>query len=154
MTDPDQLRRLYRDVVIEHSRNPHNFRRIDSPSASADGHNPLCGDRITVYLRTSNGDVDDAAFEAVGCAISLASASMLTDMVAGHTRAEASAITRDVLDMLESRAEPADLGPINALCGVRAYPSRVRCATLPWRTLQAALAGKTGGVVSTEREET
>ncbi len=153
MPESEQLRELYRTAVLEHSRNPHNFRRIDGPHLHAEGHNPLCGDKITVYLRLDHGTVDDVAFEATGCAISLASASMLTDMVAGYTAADAMALSADVQAMLDGRSvAQRDFGELDALAGVRAYPSRVRCATLPWRTLEAALTGA-GQTVTTEPKD-
>lgn len=153
MTGNAQLHQLYRDTVLRHSRSPHNFRRIEGPHACAEGHNPLCGDKVTVYLHLDQELIDDVAFEADGCAISLASASMLTDMVTGQTAADAMALTNDVQAMLEGGNVPQrDFGEMNALSGVRAYPSRVRCATLPWRTLQAALTG-TARTVTTESKE-
>ena len=153
MTDMEQLRQLYRDTVLKHSRSPRNFRRIEAPQACADGHNPLCGDKITVYLHLDHETIDDATFEATGCAISLASASMLTDMVAGQTAAAAMALANDVQIMLAGKSVPqCDFGELNALSGVRAYPSRVRCAALPWRTLEAALTG-TGRTATTEPKE-
>lgn len=151
MTTDAQLSRLYQDIVLRHSRNPHNQRRIEAAQAHADGHNPLCGDRITVYLQLEHGHIREAAFEAVGCAISLASASMLTDAITGCSTAEALNLAGEVEARLAGQPATRDLGEIEALSGVRAYPARVRCATLPWRTLQAALTGA-AQTVSTEAE--
>ncbi len=142
--------RLYRDRVLEHSRNPRNFRRIGQPDASAEGHNPLCGDKVSVYLQFDDNRIRDAAFEATGCAISIASASMMTEAVRGQPAAAARAAIRDAEATFAGGCDtpPGDLA---ALAAVREYPSRVRCALLPWRTLAAALAGD-AIKVSTEQE--
>ena len=145
------LRDLYRQTVLDHSRHPRNFRRIEGANREATGHNPLCGDKVSVYLRVADEHIADAAFEATGCAICLASASLMTGLVAGL---DVSAALRDV-DEFNSRfaagaataEDPAD--PLGALATVRDYPSRIRCATLPWETLRAALSGG-GAIISTE----
>lgn len=149
MSDTEALRRLYRDTVLQHSREPRNLHRMEQADRCADGHNPLCGDRITLYLRMPDETITDAAFEATGCAISLASASMLTEAVKHHTRTDALTLSRDVQSMLEGRTSGQSFGDLDALSGVSAYPTRVRCAALPWRTLQAALDGR-HDTVSTE----
>lgn len=145
------LRDLYRQTVLDHSRHPRNFRRIEDASGEATGHNPLCGDKVSVYLQVEGGHIADVAFEATGCAICLASASLMTGQVAGAAVATA---LRDI-DEFKARfapgaagaADPADA--LGALATVREYPSRIRCATLPWETLRAALAGSST-TVSTE----
>lgn len=144
----EQLNPLYRDIVLDHSRNPRNFRRLEPADASAEGHNALCGDKITVYLRLADDRLADVAYEASGCAISLASASLMSEATRGRSRADALAAAGDFLAALApgSRREPA--GDLAALGGVRAYPSRVRCATLPWQTLKAALDGGTRTVTT------
>jgi nitrogen fixation NifU-like protein len=136
---PD-LAGLYRTTVLEHSRHPRNFRRSPGANRQATGHNPLCGDKLSLYLELGDDEViRDAAFEATGCAISLASASMLTDQVRGRSAAGALQLAASVAGMFADPPGPAPPGDVAALAGVRDYPSRVRCATLPWRTLEAAL---------------
>jgi nitrogen fixation NifU-like protein len=148
---PD-LRALYRERVLEHSRAPHNFRRLEHPDRLATGHNALCGDKLTMYVRLAGDRVGEVAFEATGCAISLASASLLTDIVPGRTVAEARAAVAGVMAALapggNPPALPAGCEDMAALGGVRDYPSRVRCATLAWKTLDAALAGDAAPVTT------
>lgn len=146
------LRDLYRDVIIDHNRKPRNFGRLDSADATADGHNPLCGDRLTMQVRLAGDRLQDVRFEGSGCAISVASASLLTEAVKGRTRAEVDALFHDVHDMLtreDSTVDPATLGKLAALQGVRGFPARVKCATLCWHTLNAALQ-HSGATVTTE----
>jgi nitrogen fixation NifU-like protein len=145
------LRNLYRQIVLEHSRQPHNCRRLEAPDRQATGHNPLCGDKISLSLRLRGDRIDEVAFEGSGCAICIASASMLTDAVQGRTTTAATGLADDFDGMF---AHPPGAGPggdLAALAGVRSYPSRIRCATLPWRTLAAALRSE-AGAVSTESE--
>ena len=150
MTGNDDLSRLYRDTVLDHSRNPRNFRRIESAQCHATGHNPLCGDKVTLYVDLEDDDrIRDAAFEATGCAISVDSASMLTELVRNRRLGEVRDLIRDVCAMFTDHPVNPPPGDLAALAGVRAYPSRVRCATLPWRTLEAALQGSPAAV-STE----
>ncbi len=152
MTEQRELNGLYRGTVLDHNRNPRNFRRIPSANRQATGHNPLCGDKVTVYLQMeTDGRISDAAFEAIGCAISLASASMLTERIRGTKLADARHLIDDVDAMFAGRTRERDIGDLAALAGVRDYPSRVRCATLPWRTLEAALRVD-GATISTEKE--
>ena len=152
MTDEADLQALYRQTVLDHCRHPRNFRRIEAPDRQAEGHNPLCGDKVTIYLRLAGDTVADVAFEATGCAISLASASMLTDMIRGKRVPDVDAAIDEVGALFAPGGEPSKRvreSDIGALSGVRAYPSRIRCATLAWRTLEAALhAG--AGTVTTE----
>lgn len=146
------LRDLYRDVIIDHNRKPRNFGRLDPADAMADGHNPLCGDRLTMHVRLAGDRLQDVSFEGSGCAISVASASLLTEAVKGRTRAEVDALFHDVHDMLtreDSTVDPATLGKLAALQGVRGFPARVKCATLCWHTLNAALQ-HSGATVTTE----
>ncbi|GGB39524.1 iron-sulfur cluster assembly scaffold protein [Tistrella bauzanensis] len=153
----DDLRLLYQQVILDHNRNPHHAGRLDPADATAHGHNPLCGDEVTVDLRMDGDRVAAIAFKGRGCAISTASASMMTDAVLGRSRDEiASLFTRfrDLVTGTDPRAldDPeveAVLGVLAALGGVREFPSRVKCATLPWHTLARALGGGGGGV-STE----
>ncbi len=145
----DRLQQLYREVILEHSRRPRNFRRLHAPARCADGINQLCGDRLRLCVNGDGARIDEAAFEGAGCAISIASASLLTEAVAGRTCDDALALA-DRLEQALSGTAPEDLGALEALCGVRAFPTRIRCATLAWRALRAALHGETRPV-STER---
>lgn len=142
---------LYRDVIVDHNRNPRNFRKIPPPCRQAEGLNPLCGDKLQVYLRMDEHDkIEDVAFEGSGCAISVASASLMTEALQGRTRADAEQLFERVHGMLTG-SEEADLdaiGKLAALAGVRDYPTRVKCASLCWHTVHSALGE--GGIVSTE----
>jgi nitrogen fixation NifU-like protein len=136
-----ELNDLYRDVILDHNRQPRNFGGLDPADASVEGFNPMCGDRLTVRLRLDDGKISDIRFEGQGCAISTASASMMTEAVKGRTRAEALRLFDRVHQLLtDEAAPPADeLGKLAALSGVRAYPARVKCASLCWHTLASAL---------------
>ncbi len=145
------LKELYRDVILDHNRNPRNFGRLDPADAHADGHNPLCGDRLTVSLRLNGDRIDDVRFEGKGCAISTASASMMTEAVKGKSRGAVAELFGKVHSTLtqQDAAEDPGLGKLAALTGVREFPARVKCATLCWHTLNAALERGTA-TVSTE----
>ncbi len=144
-----QLTDLYREVILDHNRHPRNRGRLDPHDGEARGHNPLCGDRLTLTLRRDGERVEDLRFEGNGCAISMASASLMTEAVKGRTRAEVDALFQRVHALLtEQGASAADLGKLAALSGVREYPARVKCASLCWHTLNAAL--ERGDTVSTE----
>lgn len=136
-----ELDELYRDVILDHNRKPRNFGVLEPADASVEGFNPMCGDRLTVRLRFDDGRIGDIRFEGQGCAISTASASLMTEAVKGRTRAEALKLFDRVHELLtDDAAPPADeLGKLAALSGVREYPSRVKCASLCWHTLAAAL---------------
>ncbi len=146
---------LYRDVIVDHNRAPRNFRRLAPADREAQGFNALCGDKLTVYARLDGERLAEVAFEGSGCAISVASASLMSERVKGLTLAEARALHGEVHDLLTGRGDAADparlerLGKVAALAGVREYPSRVKCATLAWHTLLAALDGSSAPV-STE----
>jgi nitrogen fixation NifU-like protein len=144
------LKELYRDVILDHNRAPRNFGRLSPADAHADGHNPLCGDRLSLFLRMNGDRIEDVRFEGKGCAISTASASLMTEAVKGKSRAAAEELYQHVHELLtKSNAAPtADIGKLAALSGVREFPARVKCATLCWHTLQAALNGS--AAVSTE----
>ncbi len=138
-----ELRELYQQVLLDHNRAPRNFRKLDDADRSAQGHNPLCGDQITVYLKVEDGVIRDVAFQGSGCAISKAAASMMTAAVKGKPAAEAEALFERFHRLL-TRPEagaPDDVGKLAVFAGVREFPIRVKCATLPWHTLHAALAG-------------
>ncbi|GAC1329110.1 MAG: SUF system NifU family Fe-S cluster assembly protein [Steroidobacteraceae bacterium] len=136
-----ELNDLYRDVILDHNRRPRNFGGLEAADASVEGFNPMCGDRLTVRLRLEDDKISDIRFEGEGCAISTASASMMTEAVKGRTREEALRLFNRVHELLTDDAAPPaeELGKLAALSGVRAYPARVKCASLCWHTLAAAL---------------
>jgi nitrogen fixation NifU-like protein len=146
------LEDLYQQVILDHSRSPRNFRVLDA-GRRAEGVNPLCGDHLTVYLRVDEGVIADASFQGVGCAISTASASLMTERVKGRTVADAVALFERFQQMIaappDSPPDPDQLGTLVALAGVRQFPSRVRCASLSWHALEAALESR-DEVLSTE----
>ena len=144
-----ELQDLYQEVILDHNRRPRNFRVIEDGS-SAEGFNPLCGDRITVYLKVENGTIKDVSFQGAGCAISKASASLMTESVKGKSIEEATALFERFQRMITGSADPTEsLGKLTVLAGVRQFPVRVKCATLAWHTLRSAVDAP-GGVVSTE----
>jgi nitrogen fixation NifU-like protein len=138
------LRELYQDVILEHSKAPRNYRELRSASHHAEGYNPLCGDHFTVYLHMEGGKIHDVSFQGSGCAISKASASMMTQAIKGKSREEAAAIFERFHQLVTGHgtAENEVLGKLAAFAGVCEFPVRVKCATLAWHTLQAALEGK------------
>ena len=144
------LKDLYQDLIIDHNRSPRNFRKLAGATHQAEGFNPLCGDKLTVYLVMDDGRIADIGFEGTGCAISVASASLMTEGVKGRKQTEAHELFGRVHAMLTGAGgDDAALGKLAALGGVRAYPTRVKCATLCWHTLNAALEQSTAAV-STE----
>jgi nitrogen fixation protein NifU and related proteins len=137
-----ELRELYQEVIIDHGRRPRNFGHLAEANRSAEGFNPLCGDRLTLYLRIEDGVIRVARFEGAGCAISTASASLMTEALRGKTEAEARALMDGFHALVTGgEAATADLGKLAVLGGVREFPTRIKCATLAWHTLRAALAG-------------
>jgi nitrogen fixation protein NifU and related proteins len=150
-----ELRELYQQVILDHNRKPRNFRALESANRTADGYNPLCGDQIRLYLNVEDGVIKDAAFQGKGCAISKASASMMTAGVIGKRVDEAQALFQRVHAMLTSDAAShgdatgEGVGKLAVFAGVREFPSRIKCAVLPWHTLRAALSG-TAEPVTTE----
>jgi nitrogen fixation NifU-like protein len=137
------LRELYQEVILDHNKRPRNFRMIESPTRVAKGHNPLCGDRLTVYLNIDGDRIADVAFEGSGCAISKASASLMTEAVKGKTVAEAEALFQRFHNLVTSPPdEPVStngLGKLAVFAGVREYPVRVKCASLAWHTMKNAV---------------
>lgn len=137
------LKDLYQDLIVDHNRSPRNFRRIDDADREMQGFNPLCGDKLTLFLKLDGDKITDAAFQGSGCAISVASASMLTERIKGMQANEAEALINEVVPLLKGEWDDSkDRGPLKkiaALEGVKAYPSRVKCASLSWHTLDAAL---------------
>lgn len=149
MTD---LHELYQELILDHGRRPRNFGRLPEANRSAEGYNPLCGDKVKVYVKVDGDVVKDVRFEGSGCAISTASASIMTETLKGKTRAEAENLFETFHDLVTGRSPKVDaseLGKLEAFSGVSEFPIRVKCATLGWHTLRAALAGN-GDVVSTE----
>jgi nitrogen fixation NifU-like protein len=135
------LRDLYQQVILDHNRKPRNFRKIGDASRTAEGYNPLCGDQITVYLTVEDSVVTDAAFQGSGCAISKAAASMMTASVIGKLEGEVDALFQRVHAMLTGANGAAEVGKLAVFAGVREFPSRIKCVTLAWHTLRAALSG-------------
>lgn len=145
-----ELHELYQEVIFDHNRNPRHSGKPDDANRCAQGFNPLCGDRVTVYLKVDDeGVIRDVGFEGAGCAISVASASLMSENLIGKTEAEAEALFSRFHDMLTAGGDESELGKLQALSGVREFPSRIKCATLAWHALHAALAGGDGSV-STE----
>jgi nitrogen fixation protein NifU and related proteins len=145
------LKELYRDVILDHNRRPRNFGRIEPCDAHAEGHNPLCGDRLTLYLRLKDDRIEDIRFEGKGCAISTASASLMTEAVKGKDKGAVNQLYGRIHSLLTQQDAVADasLGKLAALSGVREFPARVKCASLCWHTLSAALE-RGAATVSTE----
>jgi nitrogen fixation NifU-like protein len=144
------LKELYRDVILDHNRQPRNFGKLEAADAHAEGHNPLCGDRLCISLQMSGDQLVDIRFEGKGCAISTASASLMTEAVKGKSREAIHELFGRVHALLTQQQAPAtELGKLAALSGVREFPARVKCASLCWHTLNAALE-RASGTVSTE----
>ncbi|MBT0962858.1 Fe-S cluster assembly sulfur transfer protein SufU [Denitromonas iodatirespirans] len=136
------LRELYQEVIFDHNRQPRNFHDMPEADRHADGHNPLCGDQLTVYLRVKDDMIEDVSFVGHGCAISTASASLMTEAVKGKTVAEVEALFKDFHALLTDIPPERDFGKLAVLTGVREFPARVKCATLAWHTLHNALIGE------------
>ena len=146
------LAALYQDLILDHNRSPRNYRPLPEGNRKAEGHNPLCGDRLTVWLRVEDDRIDDAAFQGSGCAISRASASLMTAAVKGKTKGEAQQLYDQFHRLVTGSLEPsqaAALGKLAAFGGVSEFPARVKCATLSWHALKAAL-DQPDSIVSTE----
>ena len=141
-----ELNDLYQEVILDHNKNPRNFREITTANYTADGNNPLCGDALRVYVEMENDVVKDVAFKGSGCAISKASASMMTQVIKGKSKQEAEVLFdefhRMVLGELDEEAEENHLGKLKIFAGVKEFPARVKCASLSWHTLNAALHGE------------
>ncbi|MEK6288806.1 MAG: Fe-S cluster assembly sulfur transfer protein SufU [Acidobacteriota bacterium] len=149
MTD---LRDLYQELILDHGRRPRNFRALEGPSRSAEGYNPLCGDKVKIYIKMDDDILKDISFEGAGCAISTASASIMTETLKGKTRAKAEELFQTFHDLVTGQPAQLDapeLGKLAVFSGVSEFPIRVKCATLSWHTLRAALNGA-GEVISTE----
>jgi len=149
----DDLSELYQQVILDHNRRPRNFGKLDGATAKADGHNPMCGDRVTVHVRIEGDRIAGISFEGTGCAISKASASLMTGAVAGKPVNEAEDLFRRFQALVTgdpgAAAKAAELGSLAALGGVRAFPARIKCAILAWHALHAAISSNEGSI-STE----
>ena len=150
MSVDSELRALYEETILDHNKKPRNYHAILGATHKAEGYNPLCGDRLTVYLKISGDVIQDAGFEGSGCAISKSSASLMTESVKGKTKAEAETLFGRFHEMLAGNGDGAKLGKLEVFQGVREFPVRVKCATLAWHTLKASLAGAVN-TVSTEK---
>jgi len=147
------LRGLYQEVILDHSKKPHNYRVMEGADREADGYNPLCGDKVRIYLKLDGDRISDISFRGSGCAISTASASILTDTLKGKTQAEADALFETFHDLVTGKdlanKESSGLGKLAVFSGVSEFPARVKCATLAWHTMRSALSGSSE-VASTE----
>ncbi len=141
-----ELSELYQQVILDHNKKPRNYHKLDSANRVAEGHNPLCGDQLTVYMQLEDEIVKDLSFEGSGCAISKAAASMMTQSIKGKTREEAETLFKEFHGMvkgeLDEETQPNNLGRLKIFSGVRDYPARVKCASLSWHTMHAALTGE------------
>jgi nitrogen fixation NifU-like protein len=146
------LTELYQEVILDHNRRPRNFRAISEATRTQLGFNPLCGDRLTLYVKLDGAVISDVAFQGTGCAISKASASLMTDALKGKTIDEARAMFERFHEMVTSSPDlpPPDLGKLSVLAGVREFPTRVKCASLAWHTMKAAVSDQSADPVSTE----
>lgn len=149
MTD---LQDLYQELILDHGRRPRNFKPLDAPTRTAEGYNPLCGDKVKIYVKMEDEIVEDVSFEGSGCAISTASASIMTETLKGKTRAQAEELFHTFHDLVtgqQAQLDAPELGKLAVFSGVSEFPIRVKCATLAWHTLRAAMNGA-GEVISTE----
>ncbi|MFI5399003.1 MAG: Fe-S cluster assembly sulfur transfer protein SufU [Candidatus Binatia bacterium] len=140
-----ELSDLYQEVILDHNRQPRNYHKIEGTHRKAEGYNPLCGDQLTVYVQLEDGVIRDISFEGSGCAISKASASLMTTSVKGKTLAQARALFAGFHDLItdgHDAPQPVELGKLAVFVGVRQFPSRVKCASLAWHTMRAALEGE------------
>jgi len=147
-----ELRELYQEVILDHNRQPRNCYVMDCSNRSADGHNPLCGDTVKVYLRIEDGLIEEISFQGAGCAICTASTSLMTESVKGRSVEDVTHLFNEFHDMLTGVADEqgVGLGKLKVFEGVREYPVRVKCATLAWHTLKAAMANDDDDAVTTE----
>ena len=147
-----ELSELYQEVILDHNRRPRNFRAIEDPSRRQEGYNPLCGDRLTLYVKLDGQRISDVSFQGSGCAISKASASLMTEALKGKSIDEARSLFDRFHEMVTSppEADSPDLGKLSVLSGVREFPTRVKCASLAWHTMRAAVSDVVAETVSTE----
>ncbi len=146
------LRELYQEVIFDHNRSPRNFGKLDDANRTAEGYNPVCGDQVKLYVRVEDGIIRDVSFDGQGCAISTASASIMTEALKGKTEQEAENYFKSFQALVTGEGEADDsleeMFKLEVLGGVREFPMRVKCATLPWHTIHAALENKTGSVTT------
>ena len=147
------IKDLYQEVIIDHNRSPRNFGKLENPTQVAEGYNPLCGDKLNLYLKTDGDLITDVSFDGSGCAISVASASLMTDSLKGKTIEEAEQLFQNFHNLIieEENPDPEQmqaLGKLAALVGVKEYPARVKCATLCWHTLHSAMQGDTSAATT------
>lgn len=156
----DDLRSLYQEIILDHGKHPRNFRVVEHHTCRAQGNNPMCGDRVTVTAKVDGGTIADIAFEGKGCAISIASASMMTDALKGEAADTARKLAAAVKDICTGKTAAPEMEPylekLAALAGVRQFPTRVKCATLPWHALLSCLDGPAGegGQIKTSKATT
>ena len=156
MSSDSELRDLYQEVILDHNKRPRNYRVMEDANHRADGHNPLCGDRVTVFVRLAGDRIEDVSFQGSGCAISKASASLMTDSVKGQSLGDVDTLFQGFQTMVTSPpdtdVETDSLGKLAVFAGVREFPSRVKCASLAWHALRAALkdSAQASAIVSTE----
>jgi nitrogen fixation protein NifU and related proteins len=148
----DDLTDLYQQVILDHCRQPRNFRELPAPTCRAQGHNPLCGDQLELFLRLEGGVIREISFVGSGCCISKASASLLTESLGGKSASEVKALFERVHDMIMTGRQAEELGKLAVFAGVHKFPARVKCAILAWHAVLAALEGQTAPV-STEKED-
>ena len=149
----DDLNDLYQQVILDHCKKPRNFHELPQPTCSAQGHNPLCGDQLKLFLALDHGTIKDISFVGSGCCISKASASLLTEHIAGKTKTDVKKMFDLVHDMVTTGEVKGDVGKLAVFAGVHKYPARVKCAILAWHALMAALKGEGSQPVSTENEQ-
>ena len=150
----DDLTELYQQVILDHSKSPRNFHKLANANRTAQGHNPLCGDHYTIYAIMDGERIKDISFQGAGCAISKASASILTEALKGRTKAEVKGLFDKVHDMVTTgKVNGGDIGKLAVFAGVHKFPARVKCAILPWHAVVAAVEGKQEAV-TTEKEDT
>lgn len=142
------IKDLYQEVIVDHNRSPRNFGKIEDADKTLEGYNPLCGDKLTLYLKTDGENINDIAFDGSGCAISVASASLMTDAMKGKSLVEAESLFNEFHNLIttDSDADNEQLGKLAALAGVKAYPARVKCASLCWHTLHSVIQGGNASV--------
>ena len=149
----DDLSELYQQVILDHCKHPRNFHELGAPTCSAQGHNPLCGDQLKLFLAMEGDTIKDISFLGSGCCISKASASLLTENVKGKTKAEVQSIFDQVHEMVTSGKVVGNVGKLAVFAGVHKFPARVKCAILAWHAVMAALKGQDGSQVTTESED-
>jgi nitrogen fixation NifU-like protein len=149
----DDLSELYQQVILDHCKHPRNFRELGAPTCSAQGHNPLCGDQLKLFLAVEGDTIKDISFLGSGCCISKASASLLTENVKGKTKAEVQAMFDQVHEMVTNGKVVGNVGKLAVFAGVHKFPTRVKCAILAWHAVMAALKGQDGNPVTTESED-